>query len=419
MAVAQTTGEVVHPADGAAEIRGLPTMHGFLCHHDNLDNGDYCGYRSASVHQIRQHYNQAHGWKVEQDGAMPWKEASVQTLFCQKQLIRYFAVVPADHIAPEAGAYQYIYPRGPRRQQPPQQYDAGEGEAQPTAPANNNHRRGGTATDTDNNTNDSDTLPPPITRGAPRGRRRLPPPPADNHLITATLQEVQDLITPAVPAQLDAVSHRSDLTPWLTQTGIYTHLQGLQLSMVSDSYKLPKEEAEPILFLICESAGRLLRKAMSVLVHDQNMEVRQLSRRDAKLLNTFRRGETSQDPFSQLQNPQSRDKYITTWKQLLCYWERVVEQEQLRDSLFQPAAQQLETWEEATAAAAELQRQQGEQGEQGEQEEEEEEDPLAEARAQLDRAVLAFSMAIIQHHVPYRHFDSVLVSYAAVRFWQP
>jgi hypothetical protein len=34
----------------------------------------------------------------------------------------------------------------------------------------------------------------------------------------------------------------------------------------------------------------------------------------------------------------------------------------------------------------------------------------------LDRAVLEFSLAIIQHSVRYRKFDSVLVSYAAVRF---
>ena len=41
---------------------------------------------------------------------------------------------------------------------------------------------------------------------------------------------------------------------------------------------------------------------MTVLVHDQDVEVRQLSRRNARLLKTFARVETYQDPISSLQN---------------------------------------------------------------------------------------------------------------------
>ena len=37
---------------------------------------------------------------------------------------------------------------------------------------------------------------------------------------------------------------------------------------------------------------------MTVLVHDQDLETRHLSRRNARLLNTFTRGEASQDPLS-------------------------------------------------------------------------------------------------------------------------
>ena len=149
---------------------------------------------------------------------------------------------------------------------------------------------------------------------------------------------------------------------------------------------------------------------MAVLVHDQDMEVRQLSRRNARLLNTFARGETSQDPISGLQNERSRQRYITTWQQLICYWERVVEQQQLRDNLFQPSPRQLEIWVEVTEIASEI----------VDLTASELDNPDETALcARLDQAVLQFSLSIIQHPVPCRNFDSVLVSYAAVRFWSP
>jgi hypothetical protein len=93
---------------------------------------------------------------------------------------------------------------------------------------------------------------------------------------------------------------------------------------------------------------------MTVLVYDQNLEARHLSRRNARLLNTFTRGEASQDPITDLQNQQSRRKYSDTWQRLICYWERVVEQGHLRDTLFQPSNRQLEAWVEVTEAASEL-----------------------------------------------------------------
>ncbi|OKO91809.1 hypothetical protein PENSUB_12977 [Penicillium subrubescens] len=51
---------------------------------------------------------------------------------------------------------------------------------------------------------------------------------------------------------------------------------------------------------------------MTILVHNQNVEARYLSRRNTRLLNTFTRRETSQDPITELQNQQSRQKYIDT-----------------------------------------------------------------------------------------------------------
>ncbi|KAJ5117434.1 telomere-associated RecQ helicase [Penicillium atrosanguineum] len=207
-----------------------------------------------------------------------------------------------------------------------------------------------------------------------------------------------------------AARHVSEVTPFMKRAGIHIHLEGLEVKDLGPSYRMPRQDQEPLLFTICESVCRVLEAAMAVLVHDQNLEVRQLSRRNARLLNTFTRGETSQDPISSLQNEQSRQRYITTWQQLVCYWERVVEQQQLRDNLFQPSPRQLEIWVEVTETASEI------VGLTTSGLDNPEEKALY---ARLDQTVLQFSLAIVQHLVPRRKFDSVLVSYATVWFWSP
>lgn len=362
--VAISSAGVVQPVDGISEIHGLPTVRGFLCHYQN------CDYRSINTDQIRKHYNQVHQWQVLHHGAMPWHEAFLQTLFNQRQNIQYFAVVLADQVYTGGSEPQYIYPHA----------NAPDNAPLPTSP--------------------QDILPVP------------------DNTWDQIMYEFQQAQAQPSRQQIDQVQHVSDLTPWMKRTGIYLHLQGLDLGELGPSWKLPNPGQEPLLYLICQSIGRVLETTMNVLVHDQNLESRQLSRRNARLLNTFERGRASQDPFSELQNRQSWQKYTSTWKQLICYWERVVEQGHLREGLFQPSDIQLEAWVEVTEAASKLTG----------LEDNPDPDPNPEQtsldqvtclRDQLDQATRQFSIAIIQHQVPQRKFDSVLVSYAAARFWNP
>jgi hypothetical protein len=88
----------------------------------------------------------------------------------------------------------------------------------------------------------------------------------------------------------------------MRRTGIYIYLLGLERKELGPSYYLPRVQDEPSLFLIYKSIRRVLEKTMTVLVHDQNVEARCLSRRNTRLLNTFTRRETSQDPITELQN---------------------------------------------------------------------------------------------------------------------
>lgn len=356
--LAPTTRDVMYPPDGTDEIHGLPTVPGHLCHFDQ------CHYRTTNTDCIRQHYNQRHRWQVARQGAMPWHQAYFQTLFSQRQAVHYFAVVLSDAIPREGSPYISPHANAPHN-----------------AP-------GGSQ--------------PPITA------RTITFPATSWEQMVNKFNRLQEEDEGSY--QVGVPQHVSEITPWMRATGIYIHLAGIELNQLHASYKLPYADKEPRLTRICESVQRVLENAMGVLLHDRNTETRRLSRVNARLLNTFTRKETSQDPIAALQNEQSRRRYSETWQKLVCYWERVVEQEQLSDTLFQPSDNQLTAWVDVTEAADVLLDPPAGPG-----------DPV-QRQGQLDvldEATLRFSMSIIRHAVPRRAFDSVLVSFAAVLFWSP
>jgi hypothetical protein len=62
--IAISITDVVQPRDGTNEIRGLPSLPGFLCHFSE------CNLRSINVNEIQRHYNKEHKWKVMHKGAI-------------------------------------------------------------------------------------------------------------------------------------------------------------------------------------------------------------------------------------------------------------------------------------------------------------------------------------------------------------
>ncbi|KAF1980667.1 hypothetical protein K402DRAFT_458583, partial [Aulographum hederae CBS 113979] len=170
---------------------------------------------------------------------------------------------------------------------------------------------------------------------------------------------------------------------------------------------------------------------MAVLERDYHgtEEKRRLSRLNSKLLNTFRGAEMSQDPIKPLQNSRSKQTYIRSWQKLTCYYYRVTQDGCLRvgDKLpFLPSMRQRVAFEDMWKAAGELhEEEQGRQGGGGEEEEDEEEGGEEDAGSEeellheLDQTVLRFSLALIQHRLDVRAFDSAMVSFAAVLAWDP
>ncbi len=157
-------------------------------------------------------------------------------------------------------------------------------------------------------------------------------------------------------------AHVSKITSWLKLTGFAAHLVGVVVAGLPSSYRLPdprrpqqhgKEAGEVALAHICDNVERVLRKAMAAM-RDGHSNAQWLSRRNTKLLNTFRAAEMSQKPMQPLQTGKARNRYIMTWQKLVCYFARVTLGQCLREDLFCPMETQLDGFKAAGAAAKAL-----------------------------------------------------------------
>jgi len=151
---------------------------------------------------------------------------------------------------------------------------------------------------------------------------------------------------------------------------------------------------------------------MAILRNDEGLEKRQLSRLNAKLLNTFRGAEMSQDPIKPLQNSKSISTYISCWQKLVCYFWRVTRDDYLKvedKQLFHPTERQIkclvEVWRRVSIVG-EIGRPEGEG--KGAREKMEKE---------VDKIVLDLSMSLIQQRLTDWAFDSAMVSFAAMLAW--
>ncbi|EED11930.1 DNA helicase hus2, putative [Talaromyces stipitatus ATCC 10500] len=192
--------------------------------------------------------------------------------------------------------------------------------------------------------------------------------------------------------------HISEITPWLRTTGIHVHLTRLDLETVGDLYRLPNHD-ETRLDLICASVDRIWRQTEQLLHHNPVSDIPRLSRYNARLLNTFTRGEISQNPIQPLQNPQSRSRYIQTWQRLICYWSQVMDDQLLPNPLFLPTEGQKSTWDDVITAAKNLSHQQ--------ELEQNNDEALHQLQQEMDKQTLAFCLKIIQHN--YTSFLSQLI----------
>lgn len=91
---------------------------------------------------------------------------------------------------------------------------------------------------------------------------------------------------------VEKIEHVSELTAFLRESGFYAHLEGINVAEIPAVYQLPVPTKEPVLLAIYSSVARVLRKAIDVLNYNK-LEERQLSKLNARLLNTFRQSETS------------------------------------------------------------------------------------------------------------------------------
>ena len=112
--------------------------------------------------------------------------------------------------------------------------------------------------------------------------------------------------------QMNTLQHISEATPWLKNTGFQAHLQKLDTSEFGASYTIPKEEGHELKTL-ADSVDRILRKAMRLIrtTDDDQPDAPKVNRLNRRVLNTFNRKETSQDPINHFQEENSVKKLDT------------------------------------------------------------------------------------------------------------
>jgi hypothetical protein len=209
--------------------------------------------------------------------------------------------------------------------------------------------------------------------------------------------------------------HPSELTPWLRMTGYVAHTIGVEIDEIPLSYAIPAPKDDLMLAVICAAVKRALFNIMELIEGDDSEE-KQLSKLIARLLNTFRRAEISQDPFQPLQNQRSKENYIRVFQQLCCYFSRVNDQTYLtQKTMFKATDAQMECWSAITRLAAlEMARIQRFGEKQWLQQ-------LAqvdgERAAELEQSVIAFYISLLQQKLTTRSFDSPLVSFTAAISW--
>jgi len=411
-AVLTSTGSIERLQHGSQPLDGLPTYSGYRCRSSSANelspawwDGD-CGFLTTSLERLRKHQAKEHGIRgfekrrrqvaksisgqqvAEVQVQLPYEEVELQTLWTEKKCISYFIIAqeekPANskEVEIEATSLQARFHTAQQRQ-----YDRYE--------------------------------------------------------------------------QIEALEHASEATPWLRATGYHSHLAGLPVEQLALSYRLPDADAsaseegeegkdedeenrrEAVLTLICSSVGRLLRQAHRLLEEDVGREERRLSRLGAKLLNTFRRAEMSQDPIRPLQNEMTKIDYIRTWQKLTCYYVRIGWQRMLctedRRQPFYPTEEQYDHFETAWTLAEtsiRLRRRQRSSSKEsgsgsrsrsrsGTRRRSKRKTCSKEVGAgrdrygdvELDDAVLRAALSLIQHRLERRSFDSAIVSFAAVLAW--
>ena len=365
--IVSTMQDVRRPADGVAPIQGLPIYNGgSQC----LMNGTVCRFLSKNEAVTREHCSKVHREKLsaeERQGKRNLKYRAdyatglrLQTLFKETKHVDYFIVVPLGQQQGDGVRLKSNV-----------DLDAG--------------------------------------REAGAGSAR-----AAEERLQQYLQVLQELEDERMQnTKIGEVQHVSELSNWLKQTGYHAYLNDLDRDEFPKAYKLPDASDEPVLIAICASVKRLFHKGSHMLDFDET-EQRMLSNLHARLLNTFRKSEISLDPIKSLQNKKSKQNYIEMAQSLMSYFYRVQNKLCLtKRKMFTLTTPQVLKWRALEAAAEALAGPEGSVCRVDSDEDNEEETQ----ERKLDRHTLDFFISLITHRLVLSSFDSVIISFIAVRSW--
>ena len=198
---------------------------------------------------------------------------------------------------------------------------------------------------------------------------------------------------------IQAAVHRTEDTAWLQKTGWREHLRDLEWQDVVRARRLPDEETEPELTVMC--------RAFDLLFGQCTRSVKAISGTlAAKYLVSFEPGKIRMKEF---RLPEDTEKTLNTytrlWKQCICYIYRVKDPACLGREMFKLKNDQSkamkELWDQAKIVVDVIER----GGKQAEHEK--------ESWDKLCFCCLQFSITLLMHKLPLNLHENAIVSYTS------
>lgn len=122
---------------------------------------------------------------------------------------------------------------------------------------------------------------------------------------------------------MDAEAAKTDKTGWFKRTGWLEHLAGRNRKYLAHAIRLPDRD-EPKLKLVRILVEKLLERSVSGLSS--------LARETRRWLRSAQQFEIDQRPFARLQNPESQARYAGYIVMFVCYFLRIIANEERREA---------------------------------------------------------------------------------------
>ena len=201
--------------------------------------------------------------------------------------------------------------------------------------------------------------------------------------------------------KIEAMNESMEPNPWLRQTGWVQHLGHLDPVELQALVKSVKEDEEPELYIVHEAFQNMIRAAQSIAVKEAVGKPALLE------ANRKERGKKAKKPFNSKMTANTFKGYVGYWKQLLSYIIRCEDLEEEKRPGFKFTSKQRLGFDTLMDAVDQL-------SDYKEENRSKDEEEYEKARDEVQRRLLQFCIALLDHDLVDNEYRSAIISGLAV-----